>query len=259
MSGVNLIVAKFGGTSVASADNLKLVKNIISKNAVRKIVVVSAPGKRFSEDIKVTDLLYKGDFTEVKKRFEKIIEDLNLNIDLKYDFKNVSVDYIASRGEYLMAKIMAKFLDFGFLDAVDIVKFLPNGEVVIDKQKLLKNIKRGVVIPGFYGSDLSGNVKTFSRGGSDITGALLAEAAGADIYENYTDVDGVYSNKKFSAQTKGARPYKKIKYATLENLAKKGANVVHPDAILPVKRANIKMIVKNTFNSAAPGTAVLGR
>lgn len=272
-------VCKFGGTSMADADSIFKVAKIIGSDKDRKIVVVSAPGKRFSGDEKITDLLYKSygeaqasderkSILKVRERFFSLKSQLGLSVDLEAEFKDIeqkillspSADYAASRGEYLAAKMLAEYLDFDFIDATDFVRFSADGSFNSEYSndlaaKLLKNRTRGVVIPGFYGADEDGCEKTFTRGGSDVTGAVAARAVGADVYENWTDVDGFLSADPRIVDSPKLMEY--LTYTELRELAYMGANVLHPESIFPVKNAGISINIRNTFNPSAPGTYIV--
>ncbi|MBQ3457930.1 MAG: aspartate kinase, partial [Synergistaceae bacterium] len=212
-----IITAKFGGTSLADASQIRKVAQIIKSNPERKFVVASAPGKRFSDDIKVTDLLYscysefaKGDeysgtLAKIKERYASIISELGITFDIGAEIERIEhelrkyppADYLASRGEYLNSKIIAEFLGWTFVDAAEVIFFNENGLFDGEKTFMTMSAKlRDVacaVIPGFYGSMPDGRIKTFSRGGSDVTGSIVARSVNADVYENWTDVSGMLS------------------------------------------------------------------
>lgn len=274
-----LKVLKFGGSSLASADQYKKVAEIIKAEPERRYVVASAPGKRSSHDEKVTDLLLrsfrlaneKRDFEEVfetiKKRFDEIIADLGMDFSVDADLEAIKValkhhagsDYIASRGEYLNSKILAKYLGFPFIDAEDCIFFDDKG--VLDAEKTNDELARLLdcheyaVIPGFYGVMPNGMIKTFSRGGSDITGSIVARAAKADIYENWTDVSGMLMCDP--RIVKDPRPIAEITYRELRELAYMGATVMHEDAIFPVRKAEIPINIRNTNRPEDPGTMIV--
>ena len=272
-------VAKFGGTSMANASCIQKVKDIVLADSDIHYVVVSAPGKREKSDTKITDLLFKCNdaikygqsikeaFKPVADRFYTIIEELGIDFDISGEIntirKNISegasLDYIVSRGEYLSAKITAEYLGWDFVDAGDIVKFDEDGNFdgeITNKlaSKKLANIKNAV-IPGFYGSLPCGAVKTFSRGGSDISGAIIARAVNADIYENWTDVDGFM--KCDPRIVSNAELIDVLTYKELRELSYMGANVLHPDSIFPVRKSDIPINIKNTFNPSAKGTFIV--
>lgn len=273
-----MIVCKFGGTSMATAETINKVKDIILSDPERKFIVVSAPGKRDSKDIKVTDLLYKAydeqqkngsckeTLNKVRDRFVSLCENLKIDLDInpyideiaKQMPKAISADYAASRGEYLAGIVMAKVLNFKFIDAAEIIKFNANGvfenELSNDLIKRLKNEKSGVVIPGFYGKMPDKSIKTFTRGGSDFTGALIARGVNASLYENWTDVDGFsVANPQI---VKNPKSMESLTYEELRELSYMGASVLHPDSIFPVKVEGIPIQIKNTFNPSAKGTMI---
>ena len=272
-------VCKFGGTSMADGAVIKSVKNIIDSDAHRKYIVVSAPGKRYSADIKVTDLLYKcheqlmseGDlktsFSAVRARFEAIVKELGLDLDIKAILdeteeriaRECSEDFTASRGEYLSARIVAEELGAKFVDAEQVIFFKENGK--LDGEKTYATVAAALngaqraVMPGFYGCGADGKVKTFSRGGSDISGAIVARAVSASVYENCTYVSGFLACDPRIADS--PRQIKRISYKELRELSYMGANVLHSDSIFPVRRANIPIQIKNTFRPQDEGTAIL--
>lgn len=277
MNGIKVV--KFGGSSLADANQFRKVADIILSDPNRRYVVPSAPGKRFSDDIKVTDMLYncysiasKGnDFTKefeaIKDRYYSIIAELGLDLSLEKEFdviRNCFIgragrDYAASRGEYLNGIILAKFIKFPFIDAADVIFFNDNG--VFDAEKtdevLSKklSITERAVIPGFYGSMPNDTIKTFSRGGSDITGSIVAHAANADIYENWTDVSGfLITDPRIVDDPK---PITTITYKELRELSYMGAGVLHEDAIFPVRKAGIPINIKNTNKPQDPGTMIV--
>ena len=272
-------VCKFGGTSMANADAMQQVKKIILSDPDRRYVVVSAPGKRNKEDIKITDTLYacydevvstgKCDkhFALIRERFTSIVAELGLKLDIKAILDkteaeiiaNKSADFSASRGEYLSAIVVAEYLGYEFVDASDMVRFESSGrlneEYTDDKVKTrLKDVERAV-IPGFYGKDYEGKIKTFSRGGSDITGSIIARGVKADLYENWTDVSGfLICDPRIVPE---AKAIKQITYKELRELSYMGASVLHSEAIFPVKKAKIPIVIKNTFKPEDPGTLIV--
>ncbi len=271
-------VAKFGGSSVADALQIGKIKNIIEKDPDIHYVVVSAPGKRFSDDSKVTDLLYlckahiehnlpyQQIFQVICDRFMAVEVNLGVNVGLKAAFEEIrknleagaSADYIASRGEHLNAMLIAAYLGFDFVDSSRIVRFDEKGrfmEELTNKEiaEKLKHHERAV-IPGFYGAKVDGTIKTFSRGGSDITGALVARAVGADVYENWTDVSGfLMADPRI---VKDPKPISTVSYKELRELSYMGASVLHEDAIYPARIANIPINIRNTNEPENPGTMI---
>ena len=271
-------VAKFGGSSVADALQIEKIRKIIEDDGEIKYVVVSAPGKRFSEDSKITDLLYlckthiehkipyQQIFQVVRDRFMAVRVNLDVDVNLDREFDEIkknledgaSADYIASRGEYLNAMIIAAYLGYDFVDAPKMVKFDEKGrfmEELTNKEikKELANHEKAV-IPGFYGSKVDGSVRTFSRGGSDITGALVARAVEADVYENWTDVSGfLMADPRIVDNPK---PISTVSYKELRELSYMGASVLHEDAIYPARVANIPINIRNTNRPQDPGTII---
>ena len=272
-------VVKFGGTSMADAAAIEKVAKIVASDPERNYVVVSAPGKRCSGDTKVTDMLYAcyhdleingectATFAKIRQRYVEIVKDLGLDFDIEPILDEVekkmtaaySVDYCASRGEYLSAIVLAKKLGCEFVDASEIVVFDDNGVFKPEEtnERAAKRLSRTpkAVIPGFYGADASGSIHTFSRGGSDITGSIVARAVDASVYENWTDVDGFMSADPRIVES--PRIIDKISYKELRELAYMGANVLHPEAIFPVREKNIPINIRNTFNPTAPGTMIV--
>ncbi len=274
-----MIVCKFGGSSVASAKQLEKVKSIVEADNRRQIVVVSAPGKRDSSDIKVTDLLYScckevkefgtcdKSFSLIEKRFFEILQDLNLETDLMAkalaEIKevinlNANENFAASRGEYLNAILVSQYLGFEFVDAADLIVINDNGYVddktwEIINEKLDKDKK--YIIPGFYGRNKNDVITTFSRGGSDISGAIFAKAMNATLYENWTDVAGCYNaDPRF---IKKAYPIETMTYKEVRELSALGASVFHADAIAPVRQEGIAINIKNTNDIEAKGTMIV--
>lgn len=271
-------VVKFGGSSLADANQIKKASAIIKSDAERRFVVPSAPGKRFSDDIKVTDMLYAcyekaslgenfdSDFENIKNRYQEIIDGLALNLSLEEEFaeikKNLATagkEYAASRGEFLNGKIIAKYLDFEFIDAADVIVFSDDGvmqrhETRAKLRERLKDVTHAV-IPGFYGKSVSGVVRTFSRGGSDVTGSLVARALHASIYENWTDVSGVLVADPRVVENPIVIPV--ITYKELRELSYMGFSVLHEDAIFPVRTAGIPINIKNTNAPEDAGTLII--
>ncbi len=274
-----LKVVKFGGSSLADAEQFKKVKDILLSDPDRRYVVASAPGKRFSEDTKVTDMLYncyaaaaKGEdideqFAEIEKRFNGIIADLGIDFTLekelemtKYAFiHKAGKDFAASRGEFLNSKILAAYLGFDFIDAADVILFNNDGSLNMEgTNTLLSSVltdHENAVIPGFYGSMPNDTIKTFSRGGSDITGSIVARAASADLYENWTDVSGfLMADPRIIEDPLGIET---ITYAELRELSYMGATVLHEDAIFPVRFAEIPINIRNTNKPEDEGTFIV--
>lgn len=272
-------VVKFGGSSLANADQFKKVGTIIRSDEARRYVVPSAPGKRNSKDTKVTDMLYQcydmamaeKDFTstldEIKMRYMEIIKGLDLSMSLDKEFELIAAnfkakkgsDYAASRGEYLNGLIMAEYLGYDFIDARDVIFFDNNGVFDLDKTdavlaERLKNTPQAV-IPGFYGALENGEIKTFSRGGSDITGSIVAKAIQADIYENWTDVSGFLVADPRIIQN--PEVISTITYKELRELSYMGATVLHEDAIFPVRKEGIPINIRNTNSPEDPGTMIV--
>lgn len=271
-------VVKFGGSSLASAEQFKKVGAIIRADGTRRYVVPSAPGKRFSEDTKVTDLLYacyraadqtkfQAVLAEIKSRYQEIIDGLGLTLSLEEDFgvieenfKNqIGEEYAASRGEYLNGKVMAAYLEYEFVDPAEMIRFDGNGQFDAEitellVQKRLKNVDTAVV-PGFYGAKENGEIKTFSRGGSDVTGSIIAGALDVELYENWTDVSGVMVTDP--RIIKDPKVIDTITYRELRELSYMGATVLHEDAIFPVRKAGIPINIKNTNAPDDPGTMIV--
>lgn len=273
-------VVKFGGSSLADAVQFKKVTEIIKEEESRRYVVVSAPGKRSGDDTKVTDMLYvcyetakKGGnidelFAKIIDRYDGIIKDLgieNWSLDEEYAFIKSSLlhkagrDYVASRGEYLNALILSKYLGYDFIDAADIIFFSDDGSFDSEyTNKVVKGIlsqHERAIIPGFYGSMPNGTIKTFSRGGSDITGSIIARAASADLYENWTDVSGfLMADPRIIDNPKVIDV---ITYRELRELSYMGATVLHEDAIFPVRVAGIPINIRNTNHPTDAGTMIV--
>ena len=274
-----LKVLKFGGSSLASGETFEKVKKIVEADSSRAIVIVSAPGKRHSKDMKVTDLLYLCQahikynanfdhlYEEIKSRYQAIYDYCGLKQDLNSEFdairerlnKKTSVDYIVSRGEYLNAKLMAEYLGYTFVDSTEWLYFNFNGKVDFEKSyaalsAIIEKTNR-VVIPGFYGVTPDGAVKTFSRGGSDITGAIAAAAVNADMYENWTDVSGIMTADPRIVEN--PRPIENVTFAELRELSYMGAEVLHEETVFPVRQKNIPLYIKNTNDMNARGTLIM--
>ncbi len=273
-----IVVAKFGGSSLADAGQFRKVKGILDADPARRYVVPSAPGKRSSGDEKVTDLLYRccekagkgesyaADLMEIRMRYEEIATGLGLEVSLEKEFSVIEqtladgagAQYAASRGEYLNGILLATYLGCEFVDAAEVIRFDKDGRFEAERtnfflKERLKGIERAV-IPGFYGADDGGNIHTFSRGGSDVTGALAARAVQADLYENWTDVPGflltdpgiVDHPKKIDVMT----------YAELRELSYRGATVLHEEAVFPVRREGISIRICNTNDPGGTGTLI---
>ena len=274
-----LKVTKFGGSSMADAGQYRKVRDILLADPARKIVIVSAAGKRYSGDHKLTDLLYlcyshvkygvdcSRIFKMISGRYLDIQSDLDLDLDLepelralkkRIDAKEVSREELVSRGEYFSAKLMAAYLGFQFIDAADWVKFNMDGSVNQEESyaALRERVTPGLgaVIPGFYGAMPDGTIHTFSRGGSDITGSLAAAALDADVYENWTDVSGILMADPRIVDHPEAIP--EVTYDELRELSYSGAQVLHEDSIFPVREKNIPVNIRNTNDPEAPGTMI---
>lgn len=272
-------VVKFGGSSLASAEQFAKVRDIILADAERRFVVPSAPGKRFPEDTKVTDMLYEcyhmaesgQDFhrllSEIAARYQEIIEGLSLSLSLKEEFETIEKNfnekagenYAASRGEYLNSIIMAAYLDFQFVDAAEVIRFTDEGDfdAELTNRILRERLETAdhAVIPGFYGAYGDGRIKTFSRGGSDITGSIVARAVKADVYENWTDVSGfLIADPRIIEEPEGIDT---ITYRELRELSYMGASVLHEDAIFPVRREGIPINIRNTNAPQDKGTWIV--
>ena len=273
-------VVKFGGSSLASAEQFEKVGNIIRSDEERRFVVPSAPGKRFSNDTKVTDMLYgcyalaeagedfKKELEAIEARYREIIDGLKLDLSLAEEFavieknfrEKAGSNYAASRGEYLNGIIMADYLGYEFIDAAEVVFFHDNGEFNAEKTNKILSARLAkcehAVIPGFYGSLDDGTVKTFSRGGSDITGSIVAKAVKADVYENWTDVSGfLIADPRI---IKNPESIETITYRELRELAYMGATVLHEDAIFPVRQEGIPVNIRNTNAPEDKGTWIVG-
>ena len=274
-----LKVAKFGGSSLAGAEQFRKVKEIIQSDPGRRFVVVSAAGKRSSKDNKITDLLYltyahinygvshEDIFSMIEERYYAIRDELGLKFDLESEFaklraelnRDISVDYLVSRGEYLTARLMSEYLGYAFVDASECVFFAYDGQIDFERtytaiaERALRAPR--FVMPGFYGALPNGRIRVMSRGGSDITGAIVANALDADIYENWTDVSGILmADPKVVSDPK---PIEMITYQELRELSYMGASVLHEESILPVKEKNIPLNIRNTNRPQDAGTMIL--
>lgn len=274
-----MIVSKFGGSSVADADQIRKVKAILESDERRMVAVVSAPGKRNKEDQKITDLLYKCNslvqkgqtcrpvFNEISKRFIQMAQKLKVDdvkLSERLDDIRCSIDagrgadYAASRGEYLSALVISEFLGWEFLDAEDAIVI--NQDSTVNEatyQRLAEKLEPGkrYVIPGFYGETEQGVIKTFTRGGSDITGSIVARAIGAELYENWTDVSGIYRADPRIVEDAEVIP--ELSYKEVRELSDVGASVFHEEAIAPIYSIGIPIVVKNTNRPSDPGTRII--
>ena len=270
---------KFGGSSLADAAQFRRVGEIVRADSARRYVIASAPGKRTPDDIKVTDMLYRcyemarareditDYFAKIAERYNAIIRDLGLNYDIAGELAYIcdginhhtGRDFAASRGEYLSSLILAKYLKYDFIDAESVIFFKENGSFDAEKtrEELRKELKKHerAVIPGFYGVMPNGTIRTFSRGGSDITGSIVAEAAEAELYENWTDVSGCLMADPRIVEN--PRPIRTVTYRELRELSYMGASVLHEEAIFPVRAAGIPINIRNTNAADAPGTMIV--
>ncbi len=274
------VVCKFGGTSLATADQFRKVRRIVESDPRRVVVVVSAPGKKAKDDAKITDLLlhcyeshklavgFEESFHKIESRFKQIKQGLGLvktDVDRELAELRAKImaganrDYVAAFGERMSAILMAEFLGATFVDPMTCVHIGPEGQVEEETYQLLgKELgTRGTryVLPGFYGRDQHGNIKTFSRGGSDISGALAARAAGAALYENWTDVSGLLMADP--RVVKNPRPMREVTYEEMGDLAYLGASVLHHQAVQPAREAGITIVIKNTEEPSHPGTRIV--
>ena len=274
-------VVKFGGSSMADAGQYRKIRDILLADPERKVVVVSAAGKRHKADHKITDLLYlchahsqygvdcSGVFQMIVSRYTEIRDELGITLDLEPEFaelkrridaKEISQDELASRGEYFSAKLMAGYLGFRFIDAADWIRF--NFDGTVDQKSTYEALRgqvwgTGVVIPGFYGLMPDGRIRTFSRGGSDITGALAAAALEAEVYENWTDVSGILMADPRIVDDPQTIP--EVTYDELRELSYSGAQVLHEGSIFPVREKNIPLNIRNTNAPEDPGTLIQER
>ena len=265
---------------MADAESLKKVEQIVKEDDDRRFIVVSAPGKSSKYDTKVTDLLYRcfdevqmtgscaNSFSEIRKRFKEIVSDLKINIDIDsildetekgINENKTTPDYAASRGEYLSARVFAAYIGYQFIDAFDLIRFDSKGALndAYTNDKIITKLKdvEKAVIPGFYGKDSFGNVKVFSRGGSDITGSIIAKGVNADLYENWTDVSGFkVCDPRIVHDPK---TIKCLSYKELRELSYMGASVLHSESIFPVMHKKIPINIKNTFNPQEDGTMIV--
>ncbi len=272
-------VCKFGGSSLSCGANFRKVKNIVESDPERRVVVVSAPGKRMSGDNKVTDLLYicrahiryhvehKSIWDNIAERYREIVRECGLSDNIEQYLAEVeesltedaTEDDIVSRGEYLNARLMAEYLGYDFVDAKDWLFFDFDGKVdferTYDALRDLAQIHERMVIPGFYGALPDGSIHTFSRGGSDVTGALASAALLAECYENWTDVSGILmADPKL---VNNPRPIRRVTFNELRELSYMGAEVLHEETVFPVRQANIPLYIKNTNDPTAEGTLIM--
>jgi len=270
-------VCKFGGSSLSDAGMFRRVLQIIRSDDARRYIVLSAPGMRFEGDEKITDLLYSAFYagtsqapyiiSRIYQRYARIRDELCPDFDLESEFSRVresfflSADFAASRGEYLCAKLFAAYSGIPFVDAAELLFFREDGSINLDATRCavkerLSSLERAV-IPGFYGRSAGGGIRTFSRGGSDVSGALLAGALKANLYENWTDVDGLYTADPNIVP--GARRNLQISLTQMERIAEAGARLLHPDALSPLRGTGIDTVLKNTFSPGLPGTCISER
>lgn len=277
-NGKHMIVTKFGGSSLADSAQFRKVKEIIDADSRRRVVVVSAPGKRGADDNKITDLLYTLDghlrygvpddkiWDSIAGRYTEIAKSLGLSIDIDAELrafaktlgKNTDQSLLVSRGEYFCARLMSAYLGFAFVDAADVIRFSFDGRLDLETSARLVreafDSHGSLVVPGFYGAYPNGDIHLFSRGGSDITGSYLARFLNAEIYENWTDVSGIYSADPRLA--KNPKPIGRITYEELRELSYMGANVLHEDSILPVQDCGIAINIRNTNEPDNDGTVI---
>ncbi|MCL2784736.1 MAG: aspartate kinase [Propionibacteriaceae bacterium] len=271
---MGLKAVKFGGSSLASASQIMKAAAILASEPDRRYLVASAPGKRSGSDAKITDLLYQlyqqrgGDYGPtlalIKTRYTEIADELGVNVDLNTEFVTIEehltaaddAQYFASRGEYLNSLLIAAYLGWTFVDAAAVIRFTDSGDLDADQtDRLLKEALLTVdraVVPGFYGATAQGKIRTFSRGGSDVTGALVASAVGADVYENWTDVSGILMADPRIVDSPG--PIARISFTDLRKLTYLGASVLHEDAINPVRVLGIPINIRNTNRPLDEGT-----
>ncbi len=274
-------VSKFGGTSLANAVQFRKVEEIVKGDRERRYIVVSAPGKRHKTDTKITDLLYQlyekrqqnQDYTDIlsqiSDRYLQLVEELGLTLDIRSHLKELadnveagaSLDYIASRGEYFNGVILADLLGYSFLDPVGVIVFNEAGSYndALTHQNMVQALKKHekAVIPGFYGASENGDIKIFSRGGSDITGAIVARGAAADVYENWTDVSGFLMADPTIVEN--PKQIKDISYKELRELSYMGAKVLHEETIFPVLKAGIPINIRNTNDPSNTGTMIVSK
>lgn len=273
-----LVVAKFGGSSLSCATQFEKVKNIVKSDKKRKIVVCSALGKRDKNDTKITDLLfilhahlkfsvpYEDIWAMIYDRFVGVKNDLGIDYDITIDLnalkaelnKNISQDYLVSRGEYLTSKLMANYLGYKFVDSLELLRYNYDGKLDEENTKnnitLAFNSYGNIVVPGFYGAYPNNTVHLLSRGGSDVTGSILANALNATMYENWTDVSGILAADPRIVNA--PRAIKEVTYAELRELSYMGASVLHEETVFPVQQVNIPINIRNTNEPDNPGTII---
>ena len=278
---VMLKVAKFGGSSVADAGQFKKVKSIVKADPTRRFVVVSACGRRFKNDAKVTDLLYLVNahvryhvscddlLDDIGQRFFSIADELGLTYPIREEYATFAdkarageytTEELVSRGEYFTAQLMAEYLDMPFLDATEVIAFHHDGTFAMHRTNELfdeREFPHGFVMPGFYGATREGQIKLLDRGGGDISGSIVAKCLGVDLYENWSDVSGMLSADPNIV--KNPQPIKRITYQELRELSYMGASVLHEEAVFPVMEANIPIVVRNTNRPQDPGTIISDR
>lgn len=275
-------VSKFGGSSVADAGQLRKVRAIVEAEPDRRFVVPSAPGKRTPDDIKITDLLYRTQeaaaagkpidplFDPIADRYREIARDLGLDADLEATLEpalaevhdrirdGAGADYAASRGEFLSGLLLSRFLGRPLIDPAEMIRFDAEGRFLAEATQAAVSERlageQAGVVPGFYGARPDGSIKTFSRGGSDVTGAIVARGVSADVYENWTDVSGLLMTDPRIVEN--PRTIDELTYRELRELAYMGATVLHEDAIFPVREAGIPVQIRNTNDPQAPGTRI---
>lgn len=254
---MGLIVCKFGGTSLADAAQLESVRRIVQSNPLRRLIVASAPGRRTPADKKITDLLIQRQTDRAKTRLQRLADDAGADVRVRLS-EEASTEFLASRGEYYCAKILAHTLGFDFVDAADLIRFDDEGTLnyALTAAAIRRHLRfnRPAVIPGFYGSMPDGQIHTLPRGGSDTTGALIAAAMRADLYENFTDVPGLFDADP--TMVPDARPVPFASYDEVRLLAHCGASVLHEDALSPVQRVGVPIRLCSTFAPSMPGTRI---
>jgi len=270
-----IAVCKFGGTSLSDAGRFRRVFEISEQSADRRYIVLSAPGKRTHDDDKITDLFYRAHyakapedryiFSRIYQRYASIRDALGIAFDLEAEFEQIweklhlSPDYAASRGEYLCAKMFAAYTGYAFIDAADVLFFISNDEIDLPRsrwnfEEKLQGEQRRVVIPGFYGTGMDGRIRTFTRGGSDISGAVVSVLVGADRYENWTDVDGVYSADPGTVPE--ATHHLCVNLHQMHDIAAAGAQVLHPKSLEALFGTGIRTVIRNSFVPDRDGSCI---